>query len=121
MSESPAKSVRHFHETFGYPISDTPVVPNDGLKALRRTLIREEADELDSAVEADDLVGVAHELGDIVYVAYGTALTYGIDLDKVIDEIHRANMTKERRVTTGKAVKGSKFVAADVKSVLFDE
>lgn len=35
-------------------------------------------------------------LGDMVFVIYGTALSYGIDLDAVVAEIHRSNMTKER-------------------------
>jgi len=37
---------------------------------------------------------IAQELGDLVYVAYGAALAYGIDLDAVIEEVHRANMSK---------------------------
>ena len=79
--------------------------------------IAEEAKELRDAVEADDLVAIAGELADVVYVAYGTALTYGIPLDAVIAEVHRANMSKDRG-TTGKAVKGPGFVPADVASVL---
>lgn len=42
----------------------------------------------------DDHVEVADALADIVYVAYGTALTYGIDLDAVLQEVHRSNMSK---------------------------
>ncbi len=57
---------------------------------------------------------IAQELADLVYVAYGTALAYGVDLDAVIEEVHRANMSKARRrrttiVRDGKAVKGARF------------
>lgn len=41
-----------------------------------------------------DAFSVADALADIVYVVYGTALTYGIDLDSVLREVHRANMSK---------------------------
>ena len=33
-----------------------------------------------------DLAAIAHELADVVHVAYGSAATYGIDLDAVIAE-----------------------------------
>lgn len=112
-----AEQVREFHEHFGYPVSDRPEVPSDGLRELRRRLVAEEAREVDEALEADDLAWVAHELADLVYVAYGTALTYGIDLDRVIAIVHRANMTKEVGVT-GKAFKGPQFVPADVTGAL---
>ncbi len=56
---------------------------------------------------------LAHELADVVYVAYGTALVHGVDLDAVIAEIHRSNMTKigpdgqMARRADGKVLKGS--------------
>ncbi len=38
---------------------------------------------------------IAQKLADLVYVAYGTALVaYGIDLDAVIEQVHRADMSK---------------------------
>ncbi|MFF3978527.1 beta-ketoacyl-ACP synthase II [Streptomyces sp. NPDC001828] len=39
---------------------------------------------------ADRLADLAHELADVVYTAYRTALSYGIDLDAVMAEAHRA-------------------------------
>jgi predicted HAD superfamily Cof-like phosphohydrolase len=59
-----------------------------------------------------------------VYVAYGTALVHGIDLDAVIAEIHRANMTKlgpdggVTRRADGKVLKGEHYRAPDVSEVL---
>ncbi|AGP51608.1 hypothetical protein M271_26385 [Streptomyces rapamycinicus NRRL 5491] len=67
---------------------------------------------------------LAHELADVVYVAYGTALVHGIDLDEVIAEIHRANMTKlgpDGRPTLradGKVLKGPHYQAPDIPAVL---
>ena len=79
--------------------------------AIRRCeFIEEEARELRAAVEADDLVGAADALGDLVYVVYGTALHFGIDLDAVVQEIHRSNMTKSP-AGDAKAVKGPGYKA----------
>lgn len=41
-----------------------------------------------------DREALAKELADVVYVAYGTALAYGIDLDIALREVHESNMTK---------------------------
>lgn len=41
-----------------------------------------------------DIVGVADALGDIDYVTQGAGHAFGIDMDKLGEEIHRSNMTK---------------------------
>lgn len=94
MSEA-MHAVAEFHATFGLPMSATPQqdVPSQ-LAALRVELLREEFEEFRSAVRRNDAVAIADALADIVYVAYGSAITYGIDLDLVIREVHRANMSK---------------------------
>ncbi|WP_440087796.1 MazG nucleotide pyrophosphohydrolase domain-containing protein [Streptosporangium sp. LJ11] len=117
MDESPARLVREFHEKIGLPLSDAPGLPSVELARLRQRFLDEEVAEVAQAAEAGDLAGVAHELADVVYVAYGTALTYGIDLDRVLAEVHRANMTKSG-TENGKAAKGPGFTPADVAGVL---
>lgn len=67
---------------------------DDALAGLRTALLEEEVQEFAAASDARDLVGIADALADIVYVVYGTALTYGIDLDLVLREVHRSNMSK---------------------------
>ncbi len=62
-------------------------------------------------------------VSDVVYVAYGTALAYGVDLDAVVGEVHRANMTKlgldgHPAVRNGKVVKGPGFRPPDVAAVI---
>lgn len=60
-------------------------------------------------------------------MAYGTALVHGIDLDAVIAEIHRANMTKlgpDGRPllrADGKVLKGEHYRAPDVAGVLREQ
>lgn len=44
--------------------------------------------------EGANLPAVAHELADLVFVTYGTAEHYGIDLDKALEIIADANMRK---------------------------
>lgn len=89
------RAVAEFHVSFDLPLRSTPFrgTPKD-LGSLRVELLREEFEEFRSAVEREDIVGIADALGDIVYVAYGSALTFGIDLDAVLREVHRANMSK---------------------------
>jgi predicted HAD superfamily Cof-like phosphohydrolase len=88
-----SQQVREFHKTYSQPIRTVPTL-NVPERKLRFDLIIEEVGELQDALEADDLVEVADALGDIAYVVYGAALTFGIPLDEIIDEIHRSNMSK---------------------------
>ena len=123
-----ASDVAAFHATFGLPRNDTPTadVPAD-LAALRVRLLAEEVEEFAVATDERDLVGIADALADIVYVAYGAAVTYGIDLDAVLAEVHRSNMTKldaDGRVLLredGKVMKSDRYTPPDVASVLREQ
>ena len=112
--------LREFHETYGVPVRATPTADtpeND----LRIRLLREEPQEF---IDAGDIVEMAHELADLVYVAYGTALNHGIPLDAVIAEVHRANMSKldegGRPVyrEDGKVLKGPNYRPPDIRAIL---
>lgn len=120
--------VREFHHSFGLPVRAVPTGSvGDRQAALRQSLIAEEVGELADAVTAHDLVAIADALADIVYVAYGTAHTYGIDLDRVLDEVHSSNMSKlgadGRPVyrEDGKVLKGPGFRPPDIAAVLADQ
>lgn len=121
-------SVAEFHVAFELPLWPTPwqAVPGD-LGALRVELMREEFEEFRSAVEREDLVAIADALGDIVYVAYGSALTYGIDLDAVLREVHRANMSKLGPTGApllredGKVLKPSTYSPPAIERILLDQ
>jgi predicted HAD superfamily Cof-like phosphohydrolase len=113
---SPSVMVREFHSAIGGTMNSTPTVcvPNQ-LQDLRLGLIKEEVQELADAISAHDLVAIADALGDIVYVTFGAALTFGVDLDAIIAEIHRSNMTKLGRDgkpilrSDGKVLKGPDY------------
>lgn len=90
------EQVLEFHKAGGHLISEFPSRMDNKNKDLRRRLIQEEVDELfEEMLNYDEnLVGIADALGDILYVVYGTAISYGIDMEPISDEIHRSNMTK---------------------------
>ncbi len=100
----------------------TEIAPE--LAQHRQDLLNEEVTEAAEAVREGSLEHLAHELADVVYVAYGTALVHGIDLDAVVAEIHRANMSKlgpdgrPTRRADGKVLKGEHYRAPDVAAVL---
>ena len=56
--------------------------------------VRGRSDELVKSMMVDDLVGVADGLADLLYVVFGTAAAYGINIQEVFDEVHRSNMSK---------------------------
>jgi predicted HAD superfamily Cof-like phosphohydrolase len=125
---SPVALVAEFHRRAHLPIAASPTtaLPSD-LTELRTRLVEEEVRELRDATEAGSLVAVADALADIVYVAYGAALTYGIDLDRVIEEVHRANLSKlgprGAQVTggDGKVLKPATYRPPDIAGVLQDQ
>jgi len=128
VSEGPSRvavQVGEFHRSYQLPMRTSPTaeVGQDQVD-LRLSLIEEEVAELREAAVSGDLVGVADALADIVYVAYGTAHVYGIELDSVLDEVHASNMTKlggdgrPVRRSDGKILKGPDYRSPDVKAIL---
>lgn len=133
---TPARHVEAFHRVFDLPILDSPTVSTTQRRHLRWSLVAEEAKELKDALGVNtddptgaydtepDLVEIADALADLVYVAYGAALEFGIDLDAVLAEVHRSNMTKldkDGRVlrrNDGKVLKSELFEQPRIREVL---
>lgn len=124
--------VAEFHAQFNLPMRNKPMDPalvSDDMVQLRTDLQEEETDELSEAMVNDDIVAIAKELADVVYVAYGTAVTYGIDLDAVLRVVHLSNMSKLGDDgepvfrPDGKVIKGPNFWAAEphLKRILADQ
>ena len=120
-----AAAVAEFHLAFRLPMRELPTVDIDAALAnLRIALLREETEEFVAAAEKGDLIAIADALADIVYVVYGTALTYGIDLDAVLREVHRSNMSKLGEDgkpllrDDGKVLKSERYFPPDVQAVL---
>ncbi len=92
---------------------------------MRLNLLHSEVAELMRAEQRGDMAQVAHELADVLYVTIGTAVQYGINIDPVFSEVHRANMAKRwadgkfhAHRGTGKIQKPKGWTPPDVTGVL---
>jgi len=88
--------VSKFHQTFKHPILTTPQIPSKKRSDLRVSLLQEELNELQEAIDNNDLVEVADALCDIQYVLSGAVLEFGMG-DKFVElfnEVQRSNMSK---------------------------
>lgn len=117
--------LRAFHEACDIPIRAEPSFPNQDRITLRADLLDEEHEELREAIEERDIVKVADGLADIAYIVLGTALEFGIPLDRVWAEVHRTNMAKVdpttgkvRRRADGKVLKPEGWTPPDIAKVL---
>lgn len=121
---TPLEMVREFHEAFGVPAYDAPRIPPAERISLRIGLIHEEFHESFKALVANDLIGIADGLADMVVVIYGTALEYGVNLDAVLEEVHASNMSKlgpdgkPILREDGKVLKGPNYFPPDLEKVL---
>ena len=112
--------VLEFHEQFDIQVAAIPTVPDESTQKLRIRLIQEEFDELQEALKAKDLPAIAKELADLLYVVYGTAVSYGVDMEPVFQEVHRSNMSKVGgyKRDDGKWVKPPTYSPADILPIL---
>ena len=129
-----------FHRAFNLVMNRTPQFPasidRDTLNG-RVSMHLEESRELVNAIAdgrygySDDgyngLVDITDALADVVYVAYGTALTLGIDLDAALAEVHDSNMSKlgedgrPLKREDGKVLKGPGYRRPDLKKTLTEQ
>lgn len=84
------QKVAEFHDCFGLAQSKEPnhdVFQDSSLVRLRYSLIHEEVHEFLEAVEARDCVEIVDALCDILYVVYGTGVSFGVNLDRMISSM----------------------------------
>lgn len=88
--------VAEFHKTFKAPILDTPQIPSLDRCKLRISLLQEELNELQEAIDNNDLVEVADAFVDIQYVLSGAILEFGLGdkFNELFNEVQRSNMSK---------------------------
>ena len=91
-----ANKVRQFMEAFEQEVKKKPEWPDEDTVNLRVDLIEEEYDELKQAIYSHNgsMTDVADALSDILYVVYGMAHSFGIDIDNCFREVHVSNMSK---------------------------
>ena len=118
------KKVKIFMETFGQDVKNQPSFSTDKINKLRFDLIKEELDELKTALDNKNLLEVADALTDILYVTYGAGHAFGIDLDKCFEEVQNSNMSKLDENgkpiynESGKVMKGPKYFKPNLKKFL---
>lgn len=117
------KDVMDFHKAFGQNIGEKPSFPDDNERLLRVKLLTEEFEEYMQAEKDNDIVEVADALADLIYIACGTAVSYGIPLDVVYNEVHRSNMSKlvdgkPIYREDGKVLKPKTWSPPDIKGIL---
>lgn len=120
------EQLRSFHNGCDVPILEAPMFPDAARVKLRLDILEEEHNEFRDAVAARNLAMTADALADIIYVAVGTALEFGIPLDRVWAEVHRSNMAKvdpftgkaERRAD-GKVLKPLGWTPPDIDTALY--
>lgn len=115
--------VKKFHKAFSLPMRRKPTLPKMEERELRGNLLTEEFKEYIDAEYNNDIVEIADALADIIYIACGTAITYGIPLDKVWKEVQKTNMAKlvdgkPLYREDGKVKKPEGWIPPDIKSIL---
>ena len=118
------EKVKNFMETFGQEVKNKPSFASDKINKLRYGLIKEELDELKTALDKKDLIEVADALTDILYVTYGAGHAFGINLDKCFEEVQNSNMSKLGQNgkpiynEDGKVMKGPKYFKPDLQKII---
>lgn len=124
--ESLLGDVRAFHQATGTPVLNKPDFPSSDRIDLRNRLLDEELTEYAEAIEHDDIVELADAIADCIYILVGTALEFGIPLDRVWAEVQRSNMAKVDPATgkacrreDGKILKPEGWTPPDIEKALY--
>ena len=115
-----------FHQAFGHPVSEHKLGEDTdalrGFLELRKTLIREETEELCEALDERDEENVIKEAADLLYVTVGTlvGLVGYSAVEEAFAAVHESNMSKlgpdGKPVyrEDGKIIKGPNYKAPDM-------
>ncbi len=136
-----------FHDDCEVPSLDAPGWPGADRAQLRYELVLEEFKEFEAALMVNDLedchargkvqamlsdlgskaqiINVADAIADLIYVLIGTALEFGIPLERVWREVQRTNMAKVgpdgkvQRREDGKILKPEGWSPPDIEKAVF--
>lgn len=120
------KLVKQWHKLFGVPVLTEPTIPNPARCKLRIDLIKEELQELEDAIEDQNIIDILDALSDLQYVLDGTYLEFGLEhlKDASFAEVHRSNMSKVGsdgqpiKREDGKILKGPYYRAPDFAPIM---
>ena len=122
-TKSPQEMVEEYHQKAGLHINAKyESMGNLDIINLRKTLIKEEALEVIEATEPEHLL---KELADLVYVAYGFAVTFGWNLDESVKRVHENNIGRMKqpdgsikRREDGKILKNKTYPKVDLSDLV---
>ena len=117
------QDVRDFHKVMDRKIGDKPSVLDYETHTLRENLIREEFEEVIEALNQKDICQTAKEIVDLIYVLIGTAVSCGIDLRPIWDEVQKSNMAKQGggKRPDGKIMKPEGWQPPDIKKIIGEQ
>lgn len=115
------RDVRAFHRKFSVPTRERPSQIPEPERRMRIRLIREEADELIEAIEANDPIRVAGEAVDLIYVTIGTLVSFGVRALPVWREVQAANMRKVPAPDGGKIRKPQGWEGPNLANAVIDQ
>ncbi len=118
--------VKKFHEIYGCNINEIPKLPNKSERELRKKLLKEEYEEYLDGEENNNIVEISDALADMLYIIYGTAVSYGIPINKIFQEVHESNLSKCDENGNpiiredGKILKGKNYFTPKIEKILKD-
>ena len=118
------EQVHEFHKAFKCNIGNVPSLPNEAERHIRKWLLKEEYEEYLEGEANNDIVEIADGLVDMLYIIYGTGVSYGLPMDTLFDEVHLSNMSKLDNDgnpifrADGKVLKGPNFFKPNIKNIL---
>lgn len=110
MSSNHYKDVLDFHNKFGVPLAPKHTLLEGEALEFRLKFLQEELDELKKAHAEGNLEDAVDALIDLEVVLLGTVQFMGISeeaYEEHWDEVHRANMTKERCTDASQSKRGT--------------
>lgn len=118
--------VLEWHKKFGVDVGDNPAPIEYERLLMRDNILTEEVKELYAAGVRKDIVEVADAICDVLYVAIGTAIEFGLQdkLEQLFDEVHRSNMSKldengnPIKREDGKILKSALFSPPNLKPII---
>jgi len=99
--------IRNLHNKFNIDRPEIPCFPSEEILNFRLNFIKEELKELEEALINKSLIDSIDALVDMVVVIMGTADLMGFYWPDHWDEVHRANMEKERVLSSEESKRGS--------------
>lgn len=92
----------------------------EDVRFLYSHLMFEESSELAIALASGDMLKIAHELADLMYICEGLAIALGLPIQEIFEVVHEANMTKQRlpeNETMGRVHKRGEFYVSPVEKI----